>query len=147
MIFQRNLPPSLHDRYEKTPSHYPPQPDRSVKNIKEAISFGMQRICPACKQGKMFRTYFQMNDYCPHCGVKYEREPGEYIVAMYINLFLTEIIFITGYLVTNSLFGWSAWVHLAIWGTFNALFPIWFYPRSKGIWAAILHLGGGLYPD
>ena len=95
----------------------------------------------------MFSTYFKMNDHCPVCGVKYEREPGEYIVAMYINIFTTEIIFITGYLLLNNFFTWGVWTHVAIWAPFNILFPMWFYPRTKALWAGGLQLGGGLYRD
>ena len=120
---------------------------QGVQSFAEVFSCGMKRICPACKHGKMFRTYFKMNDHCPNCGVKYEREAGEYIVAMYINIFLTEFLFISGYLLTNSLFSWSTGTQVAVWATFNALFPIWFYPRSKALWAGGLQLGSGLYPD
>ncbi|MDP4230461.1 MAG: DUF983 domain-containing protein [Bacteroidota bacterium] len=147
LILHRDLPPSLRDQPLEASSHLPPHNVDPVANIKEAISCGMKRICPACKNGKMFRTYFQMNDYCPTCGVKYEREAGEFIVAMYINIFLTEILFISGYLLTNSLFSWGVWTQVAIWAPFNALFPIWFYPRSKGLWAAGLQLSTGLYKD
>lgn len=95
----------------------------------------------------MFRTYFQMNDSCPNCGVRYEREPGEYIVAMYINIFAVSILFIVGYLVSTIYVDWGPWTQVAVWSVFNTVFPIWFYPRTKGLWAAMLHLGGGLYRD
>jgi len=119
----------------------------SVQNLAEVLSCGMKRICPACKKGKMFSTYFKMNATCPICGVRYEREPGEYIVAMYINIFTTEILFITGYLILNKYVDWAAWTQVSIWAIFNITFPLWFYPRSKALWAAGLELGGGLYRD
>jgi uncharacterized protein (DUF983 family) len=120
---------------------------QGVKNIGEVLLCGMKRICPACMHGKMFSTYFKMNDYCPVCHVKYEREAGEYIVSMYINIFLTEFLFITGYLLTDYLFNWPVWTQIGIWASFNALFPTWFYPRSKALWAGGLQLSGGLYRD
>lgn len=146
MILPRDIPPSLHESFPD-PSGDPPRKQNSVKNIGEVIICGFKRKCPACKEGNMFRTYFQMNDYCPNCGVKYEREAGEYIVAMYINIFLTEILFITGYLLTNQLFSWGVGTQIAIWAPFNAVFPTWFYPRSKALWAGVLQLGSGLYRD
>ena len=130
-----------------TEPEIPPYEPHTSREIIQALVCGFKRICPVCKKGKMFRTYFQMNDHCPNCGVKYEREPGEYIVAMYINIFATSILFIVGYLISTNYVDWSAWTQVAIWATFNALFPIWFYPRTKGLWAAMLHLGGGLYRD
>jgi len=147
MILHRNLPPSLRNPFANSSTHLPTQNENPVKNIGGIMRCGMRRICPACQKGKMFRTYFKMNDYCPHCGVKYEREAGEYIVSMYINIFLTEFLFIAGFLVTNFVFGLGMWTQIAIWAPFNALFPIWFYPRSKAFWACGLELGGGLYRD
>ena len=147
MLFRRNMPPDLRDRSEGRSFHFPPHRHHSRKEIFTALTCGFRKICPNCKEAKMFRTYFKMYDYCPKCGIKYEREPGEYIVAMYINIITTEVLFISGYLITNYLFGWSMWTQIAIWAGFNGLFPVWFYPRTKGLWAAVLYLGGGLYRD
>lgn len=47
--------------------------------------------CPRCRRGDMFSTPMygfklqKMNDNCPHCGVKFEREPGYFYVAMFIS--------------------------------------------------------------
>lgn len=88
-----------------------------------------------------------MVDYCPNCGVKFVRETGEYIVAMYINVFLTEIIFISGYFLLDYYYDLAVVTQLLIWVTFSFFFPVWFYPRSKGMWAGVLSLMGGLYRD
>lgn len=88
-----------------------------------------------------------MVDECPNCGVRFVRETGEYIVAMYINALLTEAIFIAGYFTLDYLYDLSVTTQLLIWAPFSFLFPVWFYPRSKGLWAGVLSLMGGLYPD
>ncbi|RZK38423.1 MAG: DUF983 domain-containing protein [Pedobacter sp.] len=47
--------------------------------------------CPRCRIGKVFvgATYSlktqKMNEVCPHCGLKYEREPGYFYVAMFVS--------------------------------------------------------------
>lgn len=47
--------------------------------------------CPRCRVGKVFvgPTYSfkvqQMNEYCPHCKLKFEREPGYFYVAMFVS--------------------------------------------------------------
>jgi uncharacterized protein (DUF983 family) len=147
MIFRRDIPPDLRDRFEGRSFRSPFHQHRTFKEILGILKYGFRKICPNCKQASMFRTYFKMHDYCPNCGIKYEREPGEYIVAMYINIITTEILFITGYLLTDYFFNWPMWTEIAIWVGFNGLFPTWFYPRTRGIWAAVLYLGGGLYKD
>jgi uncharacterized protein (DUF983 family) len=47
--------------------------------------------CPKCRKGDMFANSMygfssqKMNDTCPHCGYKFEREPGYFYVAMFIS--------------------------------------------------------------
>jgi len=56
--------------------------------------------CPKCHVGYVFegKVYSlrkqQMNDVCPHCGVKYEVEPGYFYAAMYVSyaLSVAEIV-------------------------------------------------------
>ncbi|MFU1857125.1 DUF983 domain-containing protein [Sphingobacterium sp. NGMCC 1.201703] len=56
--------------------------------------------CPKCHVGNVFegKVYSlrkqQMNEVCPHCGVKYEVEPGYFYAAMYVSyaLSVAEIV-------------------------------------------------------
>ena len=47
--------------------------------------------CPRCRKGKVFEgpTYGfrvqRMNEVCPYCGLKFEREPGYFYVSMFIS--------------------------------------------------------------
>lgn len=47
--------------------------------------------CPRCRVGKVFNgpTYGlklqKMNEFCPHCNLKFEREPGYFYVAMFVS--------------------------------------------------------------
>lgn len=47
--------------------------------------------CPRCRVGKVFAgaTYGfkaqKMNEFCPHCSLKFEREPGYFYVAMFVS--------------------------------------------------------------
>jgi uncharacterized protein (DUF983 family) len=129
-----------------------PNPKKRVKSGAATLFFrslasGFFKRCPVCHKGKMFSKYWTMRSHCPNCGVKFERESGEYIVAMYINILLTEVIFIGGYLITNYVFDLEMWTQIAIWAPFNLLFPVLFYPHSKGLWAGVLNVMGGLYKD
>lgn len=49
-------------------------------------------LCPQCRQGKIFSKLFysptgfdKMFEHCPHCGLRYEVEPGYFIGAMYVS--------------------------------------------------------------
>lgn len=55
----------------------------------QAVSKG---LCPKCRQGKIFQTplyapigFGKMNEFCPHCGMRFEVEPGYFIGAMYVS--------------------------------------------------------------
>ncbi len=47
--------------------------------------------CPRCRVGQVFTgaTYSfkiqKMNEYCPYCKLKFEREPGYFYVSMFIS--------------------------------------------------------------
>lgn len=47
--------------------------------------------CPRCRVGNIFQgpTYGfkqqKMNEVCPHCNLKFEREPGYFYVAMFVS--------------------------------------------------------------
>jgi uncharacterized protein (DUF983 family) len=63
----------------------------------EALSRGRSVLharCPRCRSGAMFEHFFvhggrirwpYMYPYCPVCGLKYEREEGYFLGAMYIS--------------------------------------------------------------
>jgi len=53
----------------------------------------IQCKCPRCRQGdifsgKMYSFSFKgqiTNEFCPHCNLRFEREPGFFYVAMFIS--------------------------------------------------------------
>ena len=57
--------------------------------------------CPRCRQGKMFpypaydlKRFAKMNEDCPVCGLHFEREPGFFVGAMYVNYALAVALFV-----------------------------------------------------
>ena len=46
------------------------------------------QVCPRCRAGKIFRKsafwFPAMHERCPACGLKFEREAGYFLGAMYI---------------------------------------------------------------
>ena len=54
------------------------------------------QLCPRCRAGRIFRTsifriFPQMHERCPACGLKFEREQGYFVGAMYFSYFLATI--------------------------------------------------------
>lgn len=54
----------------------------------------LRQRCPRCRQGKIFRGTFAMNDPCPVCGLVFEREQGYFFGAMYFSYALAVAILV-----------------------------------------------------
>src|SRR5687768_4073822 len=71
--------------------------ERRSPSILEAI---YRQRCPNCRQGQLFNGLMSMHDNCPTCGLKFEREEGYYLGAMYFSYFLAvaviSILFVLG---------------------------------------------------
>ena len=48
--------------------------------------------CPHCRQGKIFRSFWRMNQYCPHCQIQFEREAGFFLMSIYMGYAVDMII-------------------------------------------------------
>jgi uncharacterized protein (DUF983 family) len=68
--------------------------------------------CPNCSIGKVFKdkSFFfsvgfpKMNEYCGHCNYKFEKEPGYFFGAMFINYALTVGEGLITYLIAHQFF-------------------------------------------
>src|SRR5262245_17317767 len=45
-------------------------------------------LCPRCRGGRIFRGRLAMNETCPACGLRFERESGYFTGAMYVSYIL-----------------------------------------------------------
>lgn len=71
-----------------------------LKNIIFSVS---KNKCPKCHQGNVFVTnkvfdlknFDKMNERCPHCDLKFEKEPGFFYGAMFISYALMAAWFTT----------------------------------------------------
>ncbi|WCT12921.1 DUF983 domain-containing protein [Mucilaginibacter jinjuensis] len=77
--------------------------------------------CPRCRRGNMFSGSMygfdknSTNIYCPHCGMKFEIEPGYFYAAMYVsyalNVSQAVTIGLLTYIITQN--STSPWLYLA----------------------------------
>jgi uncharacterized protein (DUF983 family) len=59
-----------------------------------ALSGIWHQVCPRCRGGPIYRTslwrgFLNMHERCPNCGLKFEREQGYFVGAMYISYLLS----------------------------------------------------------
>lgn len=50
-----------------------------------AFVAALRQRCPKCRQGPIFYGWINMNDCCPRCGIRFEREAGYFLGAMYFS--------------------------------------------------------------
>jgi uncharacterized protein (DUF983 family) len=109
--------------------------------ILRALFDGLLLRCPSCHSGRMFRSWFRMRERCPVCGLPFERASGEITGGMGISIVVSCLLVI----------GAALWVGfsavplgpaLLVLGAAVVLFPIVFYPFSRGLWASVLYLTG-----
>ena len=121
--------------------YYPPF--NRKEHLKMQITFeGLGRIlrcsfqlkCPKCGEGALFQTYFKMFTHCAVCDLKFERESGYFIGAMYLNYGVTVLIAFPSYFLFEKFISIPFYVNLSVWALFSAIFPVLFYRYSKSLW-------------
>jgi len=91
--------------------------------------------CPRCRRGDMFKGGIysfgsnKINDFCPHCGMRFEIEPGYFYAAMYVsyalNVMYAGIFWTATYVITHNTT--SPWLYISvILGGCFAMSPITF---------------------
>jgi uncharacterized protein (DUF983 family) len=67
----------------------------------------LKERCPRCREGAIFRGRVTMNDTCPLCGLRFEREQGYFMGAMYfsyaLSLPMLGVLILIGYLLLTNL--------------------------------------------
>jgi uncharacterized protein (DUF983 family) len=90
-----------------------------------------------------------MNSHCPHCGLKFEREQGYFVGAIYINYTATVAIAVPGFFLLDAFTNMSIHQQLALWVPFAVVFPLLFFHHSRSLWLVLDHLlnpAQSLYP-
>ena len=99
----------------------------------------MRLRCPRCGVGRLYEKPFKMYGNCSHCGLKFEREQGYFIGAMYINYAATVAIAVPGYFLLDAFTAMTINQQLALWVPFAVIFPLVFFRHSRSLWLVLDH--------
>jgi ABC-2 type transport system ATP-binding protein len=88
----------------------------------------------------MFQGLFRMPPECPTCGLKFEREPGYFLGAIYINYAATVGCMLAGFFALDYFVNLSLTYQIIVWSSFGVVFPMLFYRYSKSLWLGLDYL-------
>lgn len=111
--------------------------------LRTALGRGLRLRCPHCGIGRTFTTWFTPHATCSACGLRFEKQDGESVGGMYINLGLAELIAIPGFLLVHTLWSPPVVPHVIAWVIFNIAFCLGFYRNSRSLWMAISYASSG----
>jgi uncharacterized protein (DUF983 family) len=80
-----------------------------------------------------------MFEHCPQCQLKFEREQGYFVGAIYINYAATVAIAVPGFFALDTFTVMSIYQQLAIWVPFAIIFPLLFFHHARSLWLALDH--------
>ena len=104
-----------------------------------AVKAALTLSCPRCGERTLFRGPFTMNHACAVCHLVFEREPGYFVGAIYINYAATAVVAIAGFLLLDAYTTLSVTAHIVLWSIFGVTFPLFFFRYSKSLWLAFDH--------
>ena len=109
----------------------------------QIIARGLANRCPNCGGHRLFKEgkLFELNDGCPDCGLKFEKDEGFFLGAMSLNYGVTLV----GFLVPVLVLWYIGWVGgrvaigLAMGGALLIFLP-WMLSLFKGFFTELLEM-------
>lgn len=123
----------------------PPEcPEPAQREVRPALGRGLRGRCPACGEGKMFRSYLKVSDTCPSCGEELHHQRAD-DAPPYMTIFVAGHI--VGALMIFADETWPEaplWLHAMIWPALTLILSLWLLPIVKGAlvgyqWALRMH--------
>ena len=117
----------------------PPFAPTSLRRVARMLGRALTLRCPNCGSRGIVQSWFRMRERCPVCGLRSEREGGDYLTgSVLFNIVLAELLFVI-ILVAYLLIVWPHvnWDALQIVAPLAmAAAPFFLFPFTKLIWLA-----------
>ncbi len=100
------------------------------------LSRALRWVCPVCGRGSLFKGLLTMHANCPHCGEKFEREPGFFLGSIYINYGITAVVTLVAYMVMF----FNHWLierqRMYLLLSVAVILPILLHRHARSLWIA-----------
>lgn len=93
----------------------------------------LQGKCPHCHKAHVFKTFWQMNETCSHCGIRFERESGYFSMSIFVGYILAGVAALPG-LAVALLFDLSFFWTVVIPSVLVVLASPWIFHYARIIW-------------
>lgn len=108
-----------------------------------AMRRGFAMRCPACGEGKLYRSYLKVADHCPACGEELWHQRAD-DAPPYAVITVVGHIIVPAVLAVEMALNPALWIHLAIWLPLTVLLCLLLLPPVKGAlvgyqWALRMH--------
>ena len=105
--------------------------------LRTLVGRALQRRCPFCGGGGIWKSWLTIEDACPHCGTRYSREHGYFLGSMLVNLVAAELITVAT-IVALFVYTDLSWVWMEVIVLPMALgLPLLFWPFARTLWVAM----------
>ncbi|MEI2734644.1 MAG: DUF983 domain-containing protein [Rhodoblastus sp.] len=115
----------------------------------QAARRGFACRCPACGEGRLYKSYLKVADRCDVCGTELHHHRADDAPPYFT-------IFIVGHFVIAAILAFDEywpdapyWLHALLWSAFIIVSSLWLLPLVKGAlvgyqWALRMHGFGGV---
>ncbi len=113
------------------------------RDMASAVWRGMRGRCPNCGEGKIFRAFLKVNDYCSNCNeALYHHRADD--APPYVVITIVGHIVVGLMLVVEKAYEPDAWIHMAMWVPLTIVLALGMLQPVKGAligvqWALRMH--------
>jgi len=116
---------------------------KPLRPLRPALLRGLQKRCPACGEGRMFRAYLKVSDNCPSCSEELHHHRAD-DAPPYFTIVIVGHIVVSLMLAIELRYMPPIWVHVTLWPALTLISSLWLLPRIKGAvvagqWAMQMH--------
>jgi uncharacterized protein (DUF983 family) len=114
-----------------------------ARDLRTALVRGLRGRCPHCGEGRLFRAFLKVADYCPACGEPLHHQRADDAPAYFVILIVGHIV-VPILLAVETAYAPPIWVHLAIWPALTLAMSLLLLQPIKGAiinlqWACRMH--------
>jgi uncharacterized protein (DUF983 family) len=118
-----------------------------TRGVATAMKRGFRQRCPACGEGRLYKSYLKVNATCPGCNEELHHQRADDAPPYFTILIVAHIVG-AGILLTEQTYAPPTWVHWIIWMPLVLVLSLGLLPRIKGAliglqWALRMHGFGG----